>query len=164
MGKAHFSLVTLHPWQLFSMSHEPQPHRTFCCIGHLLTMRSFFFHIKWSHPFSCKNFVSTNSFTQCTLYDVKVSWSFSPKLKKKKKIKPLICVGTNPRVPVCFPFILAGRSHLVSENVRNWAEYPAQQTGIDRTDIDGKVGQICLHLGNGQITWTKGLFYFMKNI
>lgn len=89
---------------------------------------------------------------------------FSQIKKKNKKIKPLICVGTNPRVPVCFPFILAGRSHLVSENVRNWAEYPAQQTGIDRTDIDGKVGQICLHLGNGQITWTKGLFYFMKNI
>lgn len=57
---------------------------SFCYVGHLLTMRSFFFHMEWSHLFSCKTFVSRNSFTQCTLYDVKVSPRFPPKLKKNQ--------------------------------------------------------------------------------
>lgn len=156
-------------WQLFSIPLEPQPHRTPSIMYDISWPLDLFSstscHLIYFPLFSCRKFILRISFTQCTLYDVKVSSSFPPKLKKKiKNSKPLICVGTIPRVPVCFPFIPAGRSHLVSENVRNWAECPAQQTVIGRTVNDGKGGWICLHSGNGQITWTKKLSWFMENL
>lgn len=167
-GTFFFSRHSSSMTTVLYLSWASASQNSFCYVGHLLAMRSFFFHIKWSHLFSCKNFVLRNSVTLYDLRKVHPLWcqgliKFSSQIKKKK-IKPLICVGTDPRVPVCFPFIPAGRSHLVSENMGNWAEYPAQQTVIGRTDNDGKVGWICLHLENGQITWTKRLFYFMENL
>lgn len=141
---------------------------SFYYVRHLLTIRSVFFYIKSSHLFS--SIFLQKVYSEDFFHTVHPLWcqsliKFSSQIKKKKKnSKPLICVGTIPRVPVCFPFIPAGRSHLVSENVRNWAECPAQQTVIGRTVNDGKGGWICLHPGNGQITWTKKLSWFMENL